>query len=202
MGQHYRRLVRRRAPGGVRAVPGRRAAHDRPAGRHPLHRAGRASRCWDRCAPARSTPGSTSSCRLQPRRERVVIQELALEALRTVNHLSSLGGLLGSAFSFARISQWRREFRRGARTGRAERSRAFALLLPKASQLQPNIPIQRSISSHVPISTSPAVMVPDLLQPTPEMHSLCPAVVDDLYGVIPMPRAHGSSGMMPAPSGA
>jgi hypothetical protein len=42
-----------------------------------------------------------------------VIQELALEALRTVNHLSSLGGLLGSAFSFARISQWRREFRRG-----------------------------------------------------------------------------------------
>jgi MFS family permease len=46
--------------------------------------------------------------------ERVVIQELALEALRTVNHLSSLGGLLGSAFSFARISQWRRDFRRGA----------------------------------------------------------------------------------------
>jgi MFS family permease len=43
--------------------------------------------------------------------ERMVIQELALEALRTVNHLSSLGGLLGSAFSFARVSQWRRDLR-------------------------------------------------------------------------------------------
>jgi MFS family permease len=35
--------------------------------------------------------------------ERVVIQELALEAMRTVNHLSSIGGVLGSVFSFARI---------------------------------------------------------------------------------------------------
>ncbi|MGJ7512260.1 MFS transporter [Variovorax sp. GT1P44] len=43
--------------------------------------------------------------------ERVVIQELALEALRTVNHLSSLGGVLGGVFSFAKISQWRRDSR-------------------------------------------------------------------------------------------
>jgi len=39
--------------------------------------------------------------------ERVVIQELALEALRTVNQLSSIGGLIGSVFSFSRITQWR-----------------------------------------------------------------------------------------------
>ncbi|MDM0032237.1 MFS transporter [Variovorax sp. J22P271] len=45
--------------------------------------------------------------------ERVVVQELALEALRTVNHLSSLGGVLGGVFSFARISKWRRDSRRG-----------------------------------------------------------------------------------------
>jgi MFS family permease len=43
--------------------------------------------------------------------ERVVIQELALEALRTVNHLSSVGGIVGGVFSFARVSQWRREIR-------------------------------------------------------------------------------------------
>jgi MFS family permease len=36
--------------------------------------------------------------------ERVVILELALEAPRTVNHLSSIGGVV----SFSRISQWRR----------------------------------------------------------------------------------------------
>ena len=39
--------------------------------------------------------------------ERVVIQELALEAMRTVNQLSSIGGLIGSAFSFSRITPWR-----------------------------------------------------------------------------------------------
>ena len=44
--------------------------------------------------------------------ERVVVQELALEALRTVNHLSTLGGVIGTAFSFARVSQWRRELRK------------------------------------------------------------------------------------------
>lgn len=43
--------------------------------------------------------------------ERVVMQELALEALRTVNHLSSVGGVVGSVFSFTRISDWRREMR-------------------------------------------------------------------------------------------
>lgn len=35
--------------------------------------------------------------------ERQVIQELALEAFRTVNHLSSVGGVLGSLFPFERI---------------------------------------------------------------------------------------------------
>jgi HAD superfamily hydrolase (TIGR01509 family) len=38
----------------------------------------------------------------------------------------------------------------------------------------------------------PVVMVLDLLQPTPEMHSLCQAVVSDLYGVIPLLEAHRS----------
>ncbi|GGX03946.1 hypothetical protein GCM10007242_06330 [Pigmentiphaga litoralis] len=37
--------------------------------------------------------------------ERRVIQELGLEALRTVNHLSSIGGVLGGVFPFERISQ-------------------------------------------------------------------------------------------------
>jgi MFS family permease len=54
--------------------------------------------------------------------ERVVIQELALEALRTVNHLSSIGGVLGSVFSFARVAQRRRE----ARSGRDRRALARA----------------------------------------------------------------------------
>lgn len=40
--------------------------------------------------------------------ERRVIQELGLEALRTVNHLSSIGGVLGSLFPFGRLSDlWR-----------------------------------------------------------------------------------------------
>ncbi|MBA3597708.1 MAG: MFS transporter [Methylibium sp.] len=43
--------------------------------------------------------------------ERQVVQELALEALRTVNHLSSVGGLLGSLVSFERLSE-RRMFSR------------------------------------------------------------------------------------------
>jgi len=37
--------------------------------------------------------------------ERAVIQELAFEALRTVNHLSSIGGVLGSVFPFERLSR-------------------------------------------------------------------------------------------------
>jgi len=45
--------------------------------------------------------------------ERVVIQELALEALRTVNQLSSIGGVLGGVFSFAWISTRRGEARIG-----------------------------------------------------------------------------------------
>jgi hypothetical protein len=40
--------------------------------------------------------------------ERRVIQELALEALRTVNHLSSIGGVLGSLFPFERLSERRK----------------------------------------------------------------------------------------------
>jgi MFS family permease len=40
--------------------------------------------------------------------ERRVIQEFALEAVHTVNHLSSLGGLLGSLFPFDRLNERRR----------------------------------------------------------------------------------------------
>ncbi len=43
--------------------------------------------------------------------ERLVIQELALEALRTLNHLSSIGGALGSLFPFERLSERRRAAR-------------------------------------------------------------------------------------------
>ena len=46
--------------------------------------------------------------------ERVVVQELALEAVRTVNHVSSLGGLIGNVFSFERTSERRRFGRRRA----------------------------------------------------------------------------------------
>ncbi len=47
--------------------------------------------------------------------ERVVIQELGLEALRTVNHLSTIGGLLGSVFTFDRVTERRRQARRWLR---------------------------------------------------------------------------------------
>jgi hypothetical protein len=40
-----------------------------------------------------------------------VIQEFALEALRTVNHLSSIGGVLGSLFPFQRLNERRRRAR-------------------------------------------------------------------------------------------
>ena len=40
--------------------------------------------------------------------ERRVIQEFGLEAVRTLNQLSSVGGLLGSLFSFERLSERRR----------------------------------------------------------------------------------------------
>jgi MFS family permease len=40
--------------------------------------------------------------------ERLVMQELGLEALRTVNHLSSIGGVLGSLFPFQRLAERRR----------------------------------------------------------------------------------------------
>jgi hypothetical protein len=45
--------------------------------------------------------------------ERQVIQEFALEALRTVNHLSSIGGVLGSLFPFQRLTERRRRPRTG-----------------------------------------------------------------------------------------
>lgn len=35
--------------------------------------------------------------------ERVVVQQFALEAMRTVNNISSVGGMLGSLFTFARL---------------------------------------------------------------------------------------------------
>jgi MFS family permease len=43
--------------------------------------------------------------------ERRVMQEFALEALRTVNHLSSIGGVLGTLFPFQRLSERRRRGR-------------------------------------------------------------------------------------------
>jgi MFS family permease len=55
--------------------------------------------------------------------ERVVIQELALEAVRTVNQLSSIGGLIGSVFSFTRVAQWRPETWRSANRRRVDRRR-------------------------------------------------------------------------------
>lgn len=49
--------------------------------------------------------------------ERRVVQELALEALRSVNQLSSIGGVLGGVFTFDRLN----ERRRGPRRGEASR---------------------------------------------------------------------------------
>jgi hypothetical protein len=43
--------------------------------------------------------------------ERHVIQELGLEAWRTVNQVSTVGGLLGSLFPFGRLSERRRTAR-------------------------------------------------------------------------------------------
>jgi hypothetical protein len=43
--------------------------------------------------------------------ERLVIREMGLEALRTVNQLSSVGGVLGSLFPFGRLSERRRSVR-------------------------------------------------------------------------------------------
>ncbi len=48
--------------------------------------------------------------------ERRVMQELGLEAVRTVTHLSSVGGLLGAVFPFERLSE-RRRFARGLDVG-------------------------------------------------------------------------------------
>lgn len=56
--------------------------------------------------------------------EHVVIQELALEALRTVNHLSSVGGVLGGVFSFERMSNASRALGKVSRQG-LRRSRAW-----------------------------------------------------------------------------
>lgn len=43
--------------------------------------------------------------------ERRVIQEFGLEALRTVHHVSSVGGVLGNLFPFGRLSERRRSHR-------------------------------------------------------------------------------------------
>ena len=45
--------------------------------------------------------------------ERLVIREIGLEALRTVNQLSSVGGVLGSLFPFGRLWERRRSVRPG-----------------------------------------------------------------------------------------
>ena len=46
--------------------------------------------------------------------ERVVMQQFALEALRTVNQLSTVAGLLGNLFAFNRLIERRLSARRGA----------------------------------------------------------------------------------------
>jgi MFS family permease len=48
--------------------------------------------------------------------ERLVIQEFAFEAIRTVNGLSTIAGLLGSLFPFERLFERRRFWGRSART--------------------------------------------------------------------------------------
>lgn len=40
--------------------------------------------------------------------ERVVVQQFALEAMRTVSQLSSVGGVLGALFPFERLAERRR----------------------------------------------------------------------------------------------
>ena len=47
--------------------------------------------------------------------ERVVIQQLALETVRTVNQVSTVAGLLGNLFTFGRLSERRMQARRSAR---------------------------------------------------------------------------------------
>ena len=54
--------------------------------------------------------------------ERVVIQQFALEAVRTVNQVSTIGGLLGNLFTFGRIFDRRLYSRRSAIDG-VERAR-------------------------------------------------------------------------------
>ena len=49
--------------------------------------------------------------------ERRVMQELGMEAMRSMNQLSSLGGMMGSVFAFDRLSERRRFSRRHGRAG-------------------------------------------------------------------------------------
>jgi MFS family permease len=49
--------------------------------------------------------------------ERVVIQQFALEAVRTVNQVSTIGGLLGNLFAFGRVFERRLYARRSAVSG-------------------------------------------------------------------------------------
>lgn len=53
--------------------------------------------------------------------ERVVVQQFALEAMRSVNHLSSVGGMLGNLMSFGRLFD-RRMYTRTAYRGEERRS--------------------------------------------------------------------------------
>jgi MFS family permease len=55
--------------------------------------------------------------------ERLVVQEFALEALRSLNNLSSIGGTLGNLFAFDRLSERRKWWRvRAARPAASERA--------------------------------------------------------------------------------
>jgi MFS family permease len=52
--------------------------------------------------------------------ERAVMQQFALEAMRTVNHISSIGGMLGNLSAFGRLFE-RRLYSRRTETHRPER---------------------------------------------------------------------------------
>ncbi|HJU22847.1 MAG TPA: MFS transporter [Casimicrobiaceae bacterium] len=64
--------------------------------------------------------------------EHVVIQQFALEAIRTVNQLSTVAGLLGNLFTFGRLIERRLHARRSAVDGNADANAAGADALRRA----------------------------------------------------------------------
>jgi hypothetical protein len=59
--------------------------------------------------------------------ERVVIQQFALEAVRTVNQVSTVAGLLGNLFTFGRLSDRRMQGRGPAHTATVDAAGAGTL---------------------------------------------------------------------------